>query len=214
AGLVHDLTDYIATDLAFDQVDFYKQIWQGVRWQERIWWMPQAANMRMLFYDKDAYALAGYPEPSLGWTWADMSQDIAALIPAQPEGRHDLSWGYMDVGLDTLFSYAFNWDSRCAETSDIACQYQLQTQNVAAAFEWYNSMVGQPGLIPDFTELIPFEANILLMNFQGARRQAVIWVDGAVNYEHQLLLANTGIVPFPGSDKYGGISPLWVYGNF
>ncbi|MCP4426654.1 MAG: hypothetical protein GY803_19340, partial [Chloroflexi bacterium] len=46
AGLVHDLTDYIATDLAFDQVDFYKQIWQGVRWQERIWWMPQAANMR------------------------------------------------------------------------------------------------------------------------------------------------------------------------
>ncbi|MCP4289627.1 MAG: hypothetical protein GY792_35265, partial [Gammaproteobacteria bacterium] len=65
-----------------------------------------------------------------------------------------------------------------------------------------------------FTELIPFEANILLMNFQGARRQAVIWVDGAVNYEHQLLLANTGVVPFPGSDKYGGISPLWVYGSF
>jgi ABC-type glycerol-3-phosphate transport system substrate-binding protein len=213
AGLVRDLTDYINTDPTFDQADFYEQIWQGARWQERIWWIPQAASMRLIFYDKVAYRLANRPEPSLGWTWAEMTQDITTLVSAQPE-RRDLSWGFMDTGLDTIFSYAYNWNNRCTEKAAVLCQNRLGTQNVAAALDWYSQMAGQPEKMPDFTGLSPSDRDNMLWNLQGARRQAAIWAGPPVNYEHQLLLSPIGIVPFPGSDESSGITPLWVQGNF
>jgi ABC-type glycerol-3-phosphate transport system substrate-binding protein len=213
AGLVRDLTDYTNTDPAFDPADFYEQIWQGARWQERIWWVPQAASMRLLFYDKAAYRLANYPEPSLHWTWAEMTQDVTTLVSAQPQ-RRDLSWGFIDAGLDTIFSYAYNWNSPCTEKAAVLCHNRLQTQNVAAALEWYSQMAGQPERMPDFTEPTPFDRDNILLNFQGARRQAAIWADLPVLYEHQLLLAPIGVAPFPGSDESSGITPLWVHGSF
>ncbi|MEE8389899.1 MAG: extracellular solute-binding protein, partial [Anaerolineae bacterium] len=213
AGLVRDLTDYVNTDPAFDRADFYEQIWQGVQWQERIWWIPQAASMRLLFYDKVAYRLANRPEPSLHWTWTEMTQDITTLISAQPEGR-DLSWGFMDTGLDTIFSYAYNWDNHCTEEATVLCPNRLQTQNVAAALDWYSQMASQPETMPDFTGLVSFDRDNMLWNWQGARRQAAIWANLPVFYEHHLLLSPIGIVPFPGSENFDGITPLWVQGSF
>jgi ABC-type glycerol-3-phosphate transport system substrate-binding protein len=75
-------------------------------------------------------------------------------------------------------------------------------------------MAGQPGRMPDFTGLSPSERGNLVWNLQGARRQAAIWVDLPVLYEHHLLLAPIGVIPFPGSDDSDGITPLWVHGNF
>jgi ABC-type glycerol-3-phosphate transport system substrate-binding protein len=213
AGLVRDLTDYVNTDPTFDRADFYEQIWQGVPWQERIWWIPQAASMRLLFYDKAAYQLANRPEPSWHWTWTEMTQDITTLVSAQPEG-HDLSWGLLDAGLDTVFSYAYNWNNDCTEEAVVLCQNRLQTQNVAAALAWYSQMAGQPEKMPNLTGLTSRDRDNILWNWQGARRRAVIWVEMPVFYEHHLLLSPVGIVPFPGSDNLNGITPLWVQGSF
>ena len=215
AGLVRDLTDFINTDPTFDQGDFYEQIWQGASWQERIWWLPQAASMRLLFYDKAAYRRANRPEPSLDWTWPEMTEDLTTLVSAQSE-TSDLSWGFMDPGLDTLYSYVYNWDHRCTEKAAVLCQNQLQirTQNVVAALDWYSQMAARPGTMPDLTGLAPDDRENILWNLQGARRQAAVWVDLPVLYEHHFLLAPIGVVPFPGSDDFSGITPLWVHGGF
>jgi len=213
AGLVRDLSDYIYTDPAFDPADFYEQIWQGARWQERTWWMPQAASMRLLFYDPAAYQLANRPEPSLGWTWAEMTQDVATLVSAQPKGR-DLSWGFVDAGLDSVFSYAYNWDNTCMEKAAVLCQNRLSLQDVTAALDWYSQVAGRPEKMLGVTGLTPFDRDLVLWNLQGARRKAAIWVDRPVFYEHYFLLAPVGVVPFPGSDEFSGITPLWVQGSF
>lgn len=213
AGLVHDLTDFMNTDPDFDQTDFYEQIWQGTRWQERTWWMPQSAIMPLIFYDKAAYRLANYPEPSLDWTWTEMTQDVTALIAAQPE-KDTLVWGFIDPNMDTLFSYAYNWNNRCPETATVRCQNPLQPQNMIAALDWYSQMAGQPEKMPDLTGLTPFERDTIMLTLQGAKRQAVIWTDLPINYEYRFLLAPLGVVPFPGSDKFAGITPLWVQGSF
>jgi ABC-type glycerol-3-phosphate transport system substrate-binding protein len=55
---------------------------------------------------------------------------------------------------------------------------------------------------------------ILLLNLQGSRRKAAVWVDSPVNYEFYLLLAPVGVVSFPGSDRFDGIMPLWLRGSF
>jgi ABC-type glycerol-3-phosphate transport system substrate-binding protein len=230
AGQVHDLTDYISSDPEFDKDDFYEQIWQGALWQERTWFMPEAAEMQVLYYDKEAYGRAEHPEPSSRWTWDEMAQEVSSIVGDQPEPS-ELAWGFLDVGLDSLFSYAYNWNNQCLETATVFCQTTVKEENVAAALDWYKQMVGQPGQMPDLTGQLsdmfsPTQMSamgtffnedrqaILLLNLQGSRRKAAVWVDSPVNYEFNLLLSPVGVVSFPGSDRFDGITPLWLRGSF
>ncbi len=230
AGQVHDLTDYISSDPDFDRSDFYEQIWQGTVWNGRSWFMPEAAEMQVMYYDKAAYRQAEHTEPSSRWTWDEMAQDVSSLVGDQPEPS-ELAWGFLDVGLNSLFSYAYNWNNQCTESATVLCQTPLETENVAAALEWYSQMVNQQGQLPDLTgelrdvfsrkqmsaigTIIEDERQaLLLLNFQGSRRKAAIWVDTPVTYEFNLLLSPVGIVSFPGSDRFDGIAPLWLRGSF
>lgn len=231
AGQVRDLSDYAATDPTFTAVDFYEQIWQGAVWQDRIWFMPLAAQMRLLYYDLEAYEQAGFMAPSLRWTWEEMSHDVANLVAAQPADS-DLVWGYLDTGLDTLYAYAYNWQNPCTGTVTIRCRQDLSPQHVAAALHWYQQMAGQPGRMPDVTaEIEAFmgaasssyvtdrlglgqREQFMLWNMQTTRRQAAIWVDLPVEYERQLLLKRLDVTAFPGSDRFDGVTPLWIDGAF
>lgn len=230
AGHVHDLNDFINSDPEFDQSDFYEQLWQGTQWRKRTWFMPEAGEMQVIYYDKAAYERAGYPEPSSRWTWTEMAQDVTSIVTEQPQPG-DLSWGFLDVGMDSLFSYAYNWNNQCSEITGVFCQTPLKTENVAAALDWYSQMAGRPGQIPDLSSELSdvfsqtqlsamgpmFDVDrqaLLLLNFQGSRRKVAIWVDLPVTYEFHLLLSPVGVVPFPGSDRFDGITPLWLRGSY
>lgn len=152
AGAVHDLTDMMQTDIDFDRADFYEQLWQGTWWRERMWFMPLAGRLNVLYYDKNGYRDADQPEPTLRWTWQEMMADMTAVAQgsASPDGR--LAWGFLDVGPDALFSYAYNWNNTCAEAT-VRCDQPLTAEAVAAALGWYHSLAGQPGQMPDFTPM-------------------------------------------------------------
>ncbi|MCI0648747.1 MAG: ABC transporter substrate-binding protein [Chloroflexi bacterium] len=209
AGLVYDLTDLASSDPTFDQGDFYEQIWQGAWWRGRMWFMPQGASMRLLFYDRVTYQAAGLVEPSMRWTWTEMGRDVAALAAA--EGQ--VEWGFVDQSLDTLFSYAFNWDNACPPPVTVRCKQPLQPAGVVAALEWYAGLAGRPGVTPDLTGLAPAEREFRAINLISPGGVAV-WVEEPVNYELYSLNRPMGVVPFPGSDRFDGITPLWVRGSF
>ncbi len=233
AGHVHDLTDYISSDPDFDKGDYYEQIWQGALWRDRSWFLPEAVEMQVLYYDKAAYQRASHELPSSRWTWDEMAEDVSTIVADQPQPS-ELRWGFLDVGLDSLFSYAYNWNNQCLETATVFCQTPLTTDNVAAALDWYAQMASgadqmpnltgeltgvlssaQASMMNDLGAVIDDERQaMLLFNFQGAGRKAAIWVDSPVNYELNLLMSPVGIVPFPGSDRFDGISPLWLRGSF
>lgn len=212
SGGIVDLTGYARSDPDFDQGDFYEQIWQGAWWHGRMWFVPHTATMSLLYYDKAAYREAEYPEPSLRWTWEELHQDM--LIVSNPYSEKRPSWGFLDPGNDTLFSYAYHWNNNCTEAATVACSRPLDEQAVSAALTWYQQMAGQPGLMPDRSEIPERERQNLLLNWQSARRRAVIWVDTPLNYEYRLLLAPLGVVSFPGSNRFDGITPLRVQGHF
>ena len=189
--------------------------------------------MYVLYYDKMAYDRAEYPEPSTRWTWDEMAQDVTSIVGDQPQ-TSSLAWGFLDVGLDSLFSYAYNWNNQCSEAATVFCRSPMKTENVAAALDWYAQMANQPGQMPNLTDELPdvfsstqastvgdlgarFDKEhqvFLLVNFQGSRRKAAVWVDSPVSYEFYLLLSPVGVVPFPGSDRFDGITPLRLRGSF
>ncbi|MFZ0546843.1 MAG: extracellular solute-binding protein [Candidatus Promineifilaceae bacterium] len=208
AGWVLDLTDFTETDATFDPADFYEQIWRGAWWRERMWFMPERAFMQLLFYDKNSYRAAELPEPSLRWTWDEMAQDLSQLSIPQPM-RPGTSWGYLDVSRDSLYSYAYNWKNDCTLESAIQCSRPLDTAQIAAALEWYQGMLNQSQTMPDITTLSPSERQRMKFNWR-----AVVWVDTPVYYEFRLLMDPLGVVPFPGSDRFDGITPLAVSGSF
>jgi hypothetical protein len=70
-------------------------------------------------------------------------------------------------------------------------------------------MIDQPEMMPDLTILSPSERQRMMVNWR-----AVVWVDTPVHYEFRLLIDPLGVVPFPGSDRFDGITPLSVSGSF
>jgi ABC-type glycerol-3-phosphate transport system substrate-binding protein len=210
-GQVHDLTDYKNTDIGFNAVDFYEQIWPSAFWQDRMWFVPQMAEMRLLFYDRNAYTDANQPEPSLRWTWAEMEQDIKNVV--QPSSDSSISWGYLDREMDTLYSYAYNWHNDCTERATVRCDHTLEPEAVVAALAWYRDLVTLPTGIQDLTGLSEADRETVFLSSQSARRHALIWVEQPIQYEYHVLLAPIGVVPFPGSDRFDGITPLQVQGG-
>jgi ABC-type glycerol-3-phosphate transport system substrate-binding protein len=170
-GWVLDLTEFIETDTDFDQADFYEQIWRGAWWRERMWFVPERASMQLLFYDKESYRTAEMPEPSLRWTWDEMAQDLSVLSISQPS-RAGMTWGFLDVTRDSLYSYAYNWKNNCTQDSAIQCSQPLDNAQITAALEWYMDLLNQPETMPDLTVLPHEERQRMMVNWR-----AVFWVD-------------------------------------
>jgi len=213
AGAVRDLTSLMQTDGRFDRSDFYEQLWQGAWWRERMWFMPLAGRMNVIYYDKDAYREAGEPEPTIRWTWQEMLADMTAVSHGQSAQNGVLEWGFLDVGPDALLSYAYNWENNCEEAT-VLCDQPLTPEAIAATLDWYHSLAGQPGQMVDFTMMSEVERAGVLSNWQSSRRRAVIWVESPLLYELRVQLHPMGALPFPGSDRFDGITPLWVQGAF
>ncbi len=211
AGRVLDLTDFVQEDPSFDVGDFYEQIWQGGLWRERMWLVPQAADMRLLFYDRQAYQRASMTEPSLRWTWEEMNDDLADLA-ASPESD-PFSAIFLDPSRDTLFSYAFNLDSDCPGQKTVRCIQPLSSQAVNSALEWYQSLLAVDGMTVDLSTLSPADRDHVVINLISPRH-VIIWTEQPVLFEHHILYQPTGVVPLPGSERFDGISPLWVQGSF
>lgn len=220
AGLVRDITDFADTDPAFDESDFYEQIWQGAWWFDRMWMMPQAGQMRLLFFDCGSCDQEDLElVPQLHWTWPEMAGNVRRLNTGDRQEQTGVGpswtgeWAFMDMTRDSLLAYAYGHQAACVGVVPAQCGQPLSAAEVAAALEWYAGMVAQ-GIAPDLAATPPDKRRDLLVNWQSIRRRAAVWVDDPVNYEHQLLFWRTGVVPFPGSDRFEGSTPLWVHGSF
>ncbi|MCB9007449.1 MAG: hypothetical protein H6656_08840 [Ardenticatenaceae bacterium] len=213
AGSVRPLTDLMQTDGRFNRADFYEQLWQGAWWREQMWFMPLAGRMNVLYYDKEAYRSANRPEPTIRWTWEEMVADMTAVSHGTAAQNGSLAWGFLDVGPDALLSYAYNWGNTCEEAT-VLCDQPLTPEAIAATLDWYHSLAGQPGQVADLTALSATERAGVLSNWQSARRRAAIWVESPLLYELRVQMDPMGALPFPGSDRFDGITPLWVQGAF
>ena len=210
-GRVVDLTPFMLSDPAFDHSDFYDQIWQAAIWQERLWMMPQAAQMPLMFYHRGAYQSVEQDEPLIGWTWTEMEEDAIKMIGAQIVTGDRIAWGILDQTFDTLYAFAYNHQSLCAGFESQPCPPPLTHNDIAAALEWYLQLSGEEKVMADPSLLPAEERNRLLIN---SLFETAIWVDEPLYYEHRTAMFPMGVLPFPGSDRFDSSTPLWVTGSF
>lgn len=206
AGLVYDLTYFANTDAQFKQGDFYEQMWQGAWWQGRMWFVPQFGDLSVIYYDPQAYQDAGLPEPSLRWTWQEMRHDAAVLLTLP-----HIDWGIADIDRDLLFSYAYNYGNHCEDAVTVRCNRRLSAEDATAALAFYKEM---QGVIPDITNLAPIARESRLLTLVSPSGEGVaLWVNEPIEYEHHFQQRSAGVLPFPGSDRFDGVTPLWIEGS-
>ena len=206
AGLVRDLTDYVNSDPAFDASDFYEQIWLAGWWRGRMWFLPQTAEMPIIYYDPVAYRDLGRAVPTAGWTWAQLQADSAALA-AGPSG-----WGMADPNQNLLLAYAYHQGQTCPDTPTVRCTMRLREGEATAALAFYQQMASQ---MPHMAPLNPIERENWLLTLTSPSSNGVsLWVSKPVEYENHFQQRSAGVVAFPGSAEFGGVTPLWVQGNF
>jgi ABC-type glycerol-3-phosphate transport system substrate-binding protein len=112
--------------------------------------------------------------------------------------------------MDALFAYAYNWRNPCPDAIPADCRHPIPPENVAAALEWYRQMVARPRYMADVVSLTPDERAL-----SPYRLWAAVRVDEPVFYEHRSqAVGPVGVVPFPGSERFDGVTPLWVEGAF
>ena len=206
AGRIMDLTDYAYSDPHFALADFYDQVWHGIWWQERMWLQPQSAVMPLLYLDRPTYARAGRTEPSLRWTWSEMEADVLA-IGAQATDKQQ---AFLDPTRAIFFSYAYNWE--VAHCRPGACRDELTPGAIQATYAWYAEMTHIPGTFAA-VESLDQETRAREILTRIAFRDIAIWVDRPVKYESHLVRGQTVVRPFPGSERFDGVTPLYVQGN-
>lgn len=206
AGLVQEVTEYALSDPDFQPEDMYQGMWPGAQWRGRTWFVPHAAQMRFLYYDRNAFQLAGRPEPLARRPWDELESDIAALggVTAATFDGWSGEWVFLDATRDILFAHAFA-HARCPARPN-PCR--LSPDDIRGAVEWYQAGLAE-GTAPDLASSPPSDRLRLMANWQGVPRQAALWVDDAVSYEHYLQMWPVGATPFPASS-----TPLWVHGSF
>jgi ABC-type glycerol-3-phosphate transport system substrate-binding protein len=207
SGLVLDLTDYALSDPAFDQRDFYEQIWQGGWWHDRMWVAPQSAAMPLVYYDQSAYENAALNAPSLRWTWQEMSADLSRLTDMRTGA--DEGYAFLDEAKDALYSFAYSRQADSCRNAAPGCPESLSPQAIAAAYEWY---AGITHMTPQLWSL-PDEERVRAALTAIAFRRVTVWTSRPLYYEQELQRSTLGILPLPGSDRFDGVTPLWIQGN-
>ena len=205
-GHVADVTPFVAGSDAFDEGDFYAQIWDGGWWRERLWLLPLAAQMKVIFYDRAVYAAAERPVPSLRWTWAEMEADIAAFAAEPPAGTH-IKYGLLDGGSDLLYARAFTLGPACRSTCAPLAQAEIQE---AAA--WYAAR-REAGVLLDLGGADDAGRESRYLTALSSRRSVAIWVEDPQLYEYHLLLSAIGVLPFPAAADFESITPLQIRGG-
>ena len=190
SGKIVDLSDYAATDPTFEPDDFYQRVWAGSLWQGRLWALPQAGKVRLLFYPNRA---AGSPEVTLADSaettfW---SAELQALLSS--EENQQIQWDYIDAHNDLLLALLIG--KRCADSqSRTSCRADIDKKTIVQVLTWYAEQVRKKAT-PDLVHLAPAERDTLRLSAQSVPPEVVFWVEEATQYENYRQLHDLRITP-------------------
>jgi ABC-type glycerol-3-phosphate transport system substrate-binding protein len=190
-GWVRDLTPLMDADATFDRTDFYPGALEGVSESGRIYILPRAFHVPLIFYNKDLWAAKGLKAPVPGWTWDDLK--AAAEQLAQKHGAAGDVYGLLDEHI---------WLARNAEliaagvSLDQLDAMRVDDPKIVGALERMAALV-VAGAIYAPDPRLPADPSTELKLIRN--RQIGMWSPDLCCYEPLYFTApfEIGVVPFP-----------------
>ncbi len=197
-GVLEPLDEYIENDEEFDLSQFYEGLIEPLKWEDKLYGLPQEVSPFVIYYNKDMFDEAGIPYPTDDWTKEEFLEIAKKLT--NPEEK---IYGYRHPGSDWFDQY-LGWMSREGVSfySEDLKSLALDTPQTLDALQFLNDMVHVEKVSPDPASIQAmgkgFDA--LFRNQKVAMDSAGLWM--LPTYEAEPLDFEWDVVRMPkGSDN-------------
>lgn len=167
------LDDFIANDSEFDLNQFPESLLTPLRYEDKLYALPQEVSPFVMYYNKDMFEAAGVELPTDDWTIDDFY--AAAKTLTDPEKK---VYGYRHPG--AWADQVLGWFSRAGVEYDISGTEVkgLDTPEALEALQFLYDMVVVDGLSPNPAALTAMGkgADALFRNQSVAMESAGLWM--------------------------------------
>lgn len=85
-GVLENLDPYIE-EAGYDLDDYWPALLESATYDGSVYGFPRDISVEVLYYNKDAFDVAGVSYPDETWTWDDLLSAAEALTIVEPSGR-------------------------------------------------------------------------------------------------------------------------------
>lgn len=204
AGLLRDLTPFLAADLTFEPDDFFPHMLEAFQWEGGTWALPSEAVPTVIFYDKAAFEAAGIPYPQPGWTEDDFLALAQELTVRTGDGVE--RYGYVNLFGGLVEAFALGPSGAMGQDEPA-----LDSPAVAESVRWVTDLALRYEVMPNpWVPPPPPDGPWAAAQALVDNDRAAMWSDNLGNYENRSRSFELGVVSFP---QTGGQStPAWMNG--
>lgn len=208
-GINLPLDEFIDGPDGIDRKDFIPILWDYLRYDGKIYGIPQDINIVGLFFNKDLFDKAKLPYPDASWTWSDLKAAADKLtVDSDGDGHPEvlgfnLSWN--DWGLRPFLYQAGGrfWSDDGTQTvydSPEAAKALGFMKGLMRSYTLTQSRTQRGGLGPDKF----FEQGKVAMYFDGS------WITPSIKKNAPKL--RFGVAPIPRGEKPMSVSSSCFWG--
>lgn len=187
----------------FDESEWNPAALKALQFDGKQYAMPYGLSTMAMFYNKDAFAEAGVPEPEPGWTIEEF-EDAAAKI-TEATGKPAFGQSFSDLHMFSQL-LAYNGSRPVADDGSL----DLTNPDLAEAFGWYSGLATEQdvALVPASASDVPWGEQ------QFVAGNVAMAVDGTWNLVTDARDAGfaVGVTTLPVGD--GGISSFSANSGF
>jgi len=155
-GVFHALDQYIATDSAFKLDDYYPVLFNGLRYQGKLYGLPQHWLVHMILYNKAHFQQAGLPLPSANWQDANWNWDTflnaAKKLTVQENGKIT-RYGFALSGYAWTYWRMWIWQNGGDVVSPDLTHSVLDQTSAIDAIQYYADLANVQHVDPTAAEL-------------------------------------------------------------
>ena len=193
-----DLAPLIEADATFSPDDILPQAMNSVCDGGQVLGLPLAADVRVMFFNKDLFDQHGVSYPSPGWTWDEFLEK--AILLTQGKGQ-DKQYGFLSYSPhQDLQLYV---EGQCQIIADIWARpplYNFDSLAVKDAVRWWVALYREHSVMPPPRLGSPGDLRYSLLS----KRRVAMWTNWTSQYEARWLYGpgdepRLDMLPFPQS---------------
>lgn len=192
-----DLAPFIEADVAFSLDDVLPEAMNVVHTGGQILGLPLAADVKVMFFNKDLFDQAGVPYPSPDWMWDEFLEKAVLLTRGEGQEKQYGFLSYIPQGDLQLYV-----EGQCQIIADIWARppvYNFNSPAVKDAVRWWVALYREHSVMPSL-RFDPPDLGYRLLS----KRRVAMWTNWASQYDARWLYGpgdepRLGVVPFPRS---------------
>ncbi|MGI8806902.1 MAG: ABC transporter substrate-binding protein [Acidimicrobiales bacterium] len=198
-GALQPVDGQLAQPGGLEAADFYPEAMEAFRWKGAQLCVPQNVSSLAVYFNKDAFATAGLPEPSDDWTWDDMVLNARALTTdTNGDGTVDRYGLGVEPGIIRLAPLVWSSGGDLVDDLERPTRFSLDTSAELSAVQDFIDLRARDQVVPSDVEM---EAEDLESRFLNGRLAMLMNSRRVVPVLRSIKTFAWDVAPLPGREQ-------------